>query len=596
MACFYFDFGDVDKSRNLLPSLLVQLSARSDPFCDVLSRLYKAHDDGARQPSDSALTRCLKDMLTLPDQGPVYLILHALDECTNTSGVPSFRGQVLDLVKDLVGLRLPSLHLCVTSRPEVDIKDALESLASHSVSLQDESGQQQGIPKYVESVVYSHSPRAIRRWRDSDKDLVITLRRCLSQNIPRTLRELPASLDETYKRVLKEIVTANRDQAYRLLQCLTVASRPLRVQELAEILALDFDGAKEGIPELKEDWRRNDQQEAVLSTCSSLIAVVDDGRHRVVQFSHSSVKEFLTSDRLATSSTDVSHFHIPPEPAHTVFAGACLGILLQSDDGVGDAKAKSSSPLAKYAAKHWVDHAQFGKVSTSKEDGMRLLFDLAKPHFAAWLKLHDIDTRWDGFVGYNSSIPRGSPLYYASLCGFRDLAAHLVDEHPQHVNARVGQNRSPLVAALRNKHFHTAELLHQRGADVGIRGDANRTLLHAASVHGFVDIAQWLFAHGADANSQEDNRCTPLHFAVKHGRIEFVRMLLRHGIIVNAKNKDNQTSLHLASDGGHVEIARLLLQHGADVAPQDLRQSTPLHLASSLVSVKTARLFVSAQD
>jgi hypothetical protein len=394
-------------------------------------------------------------------------------------------------------------------------------------------------------------------------------------------------LDETYERVLKEILTANRDHAYRLLQCLTVASRPLRVQELAEILALDFDGAKEGIPELKEDWRWNDQQEAMLSTCSSLITVVDDGRHRVVQFSHFSVKEFLTSDRLATSGADVSHFHIPAEPAHTVVAGACLGILLRSDSGVGDAKAKSSSPLAKYAAKHWVDHAQFGKVATSKEDGMRRLFDLARPHFAAWLKLHDIDTRWDNFVGYNSVIPRGSPLYYASLSGFRDLAAHLVDENPQHVNARVGQNRSPLVAALRNKHFHTAELLHHRGANVGIRGDVNRTLLHAASVNGFVDIAQWLLAHGADANSREDGLCTPLHLAVKNGRIEFVRMLLRHGVTVNAKNKEDRTSLHSASEGGHVEIARLLLQHGADVATQDLRHSTPLHLASSLVSLKT---------
>ena len=175
MAYFYFDFRDVDKRsrRNLLPSLLVQLSARSDPFCDILSRLYKAHDDGARQPSDSSLMHCLQEMLTLPDQGPIYLILDALDECPSTSGVPSFREQVLDLVKDLVDLRLPTLHICVTSRPEVDIQDYLESIASHSVSLHDESGQQKDIANYVESVVHSNSARAIRRWRDADKELVI---------------------------------------------------------------------------------------------------------------------------------------------------------------------------------------------------------------------------------------------------------------------------------------------------------------------------------------------------------------------------------------------------------------------------------------
>ncbi|SRR6266702_2487518 len=175
VAYFYFDFRDIDKRsrRNLLPSLLVQLSARSDPFCDVLSRLYTAHDDGARQPSDSALMHCLKDMLTLPDQGPVYLILDALDECPNTSGVPSLREQVLNLVKDLVDLRLPSLHICVASRPEIDIRDTLESVATHSVSLHDESGQKEDIAEYVESVVHSNSVREIRRWRDADRGLII---------------------------------------------------------------------------------------------------------------------------------------------------------------------------------------------------------------------------------------------------------------------------------------------------------------------------------------------------------------------------------------------------------------------------------------
>ena len=390
--------------------------------------------------------------------------------------------------------------------------------------------------------------------------------------------------------MLKEVVPANRYHAYRLLQCLTVASRPLRVDELAEILALDFDGTKDVIPELKEDWRWRDQQEAVLSTCSSLIAVVDAGRHRVIQFSHFSVKEFLTSDRLAISSANISHFHIPLESAHTVIAKSCLAVLLPSDTVVGITAVKNTSPLAKYAAKHWVDHAQFRNVSTSVADGMRRLFDLGKPHFAAWLRLHDIDRRWDNFVGYNSIIPRGSPLYYASLCGFRELAAHLVDEHPEHVNARVGQNRSPLVAALRNKHFQTAELLHQHDADAGIRGDVNRTLLHAASVNGFTDIAQWLLAHGADTNLQEDNGETALHLAAKNGQAEFVQMLLKHGIIVNAKNKDSRTSLHLASEAGYVEIVRLLLQHGADVVAQDLKHRTPLHLASSWVSVNTARL------
>ena len=399
------------------------------------------------------------------------------------------------------------------------------------------------------------------------------------------------SLDETYERLLKEIATANRHHAYRLLHCLTVARRPLRIEELAEVLALDFDGAKDGIPELKEDWRWADQKETVLSTCSSLIAIVDDGRHSVVQFSHFSVKEYLTSDRLATSGPDISLFHIPPEPAHTVFVKACLGILLQSENDVGDSKAKRSSPLAKYAAEHWVSHAQFEHVSTHVQDGMQRLFDQEKPYFEAWLDLYDIDS-WHGrrrlYFG-ETSCP--SPLYYASLCGFRDLAAHLVDKNPQHVNERSGQSLSPLGAALHNKHFHTAELLRQHGADVEFR-NCGHTMLHFASINGSVDIGQWLITHGGDSNSREDNLETPLHLAAKNGRLEFVRMLLKHCIIVDAKNKNERTSLHLGSEGGHAKVVQLLLQYGADTAAQDREHNTPLHLASSNVFPETARLLI----
>ncbi|KAI9436020.1 hypothetical protein H4582DRAFT_2130262 [Lactarius indigo] len=383
MAYFYFDFRDVDKKarRNLLPSLLVQLSTRSNTFCDIFSCLYKTHDNGAHQPSDKALTQCLKEMLTLPSQGPVYLIIDALDECPDTSDVPSARELVLDLIKDLVGLRLSNLHICVTSRPEVDICDALKSLASQTISLQDERGQKSDIASYVRSVVYSGSGKFMRRWRKDDKEHVIetlseradgmfrwvfcqleVLRNCLPQNVQRILRELPNSLDETYERILREIGKVNPDQAYRLLQCLAVATRPLRVDELAEVLALDFDGAKGGIPVLNSDWRWDDEQQGVLSTCSSLIVVVDDARSktRVVQFAHFSVKEFLTSDRLANLAADISRFHIRLEPAHTVITQACLAILLQSDY---NDTVESGSSLSYYAARHWVDHAQFENQS-----------------------------------------------------------------------------------------------------------------------------------------------------------------------------------------------------------------------------------------
>ena len=173
MAYFYFDFRDVDKQnlRNVLPSLLIQLSARSDPCCDILSRLYFSHDRGIRKPSDRAMIECLKEMLAVEAPGPTYIIMDALDECPITATIPSPREEVLELVDELVGLRLPNVHICVTSRPEQDIQAVLKGLTLHPVSLHDESGQQQDIVDYVTSFV-STDPR-MRRWRMEDKDLVI---------------------------------------------------------------------------------------------------------------------------------------------------------------------------------------------------------------------------------------------------------------------------------------------------------------------------------------------------------------------------------------------------------------------------------------
>jgi hypothetical protein len=129
-----------------------------------------------------------------------------------------------------------------------------------------------------------------------------------------------------------------------LFQCLTVAVWPLC---LAEVLAFDFEEAPGGIPELNVDWRREDQERAVLSTCSSLITMVHDGEQRVVQFSHFSVKEFLMSDRLAIAAEDNSFHHIAPTPAHTILAQACLGVLLRLDDSTR--ASVQQFPLAKYA-------------------------------------------------------------------------------------------------------------------------------------------------------------------------------------------------------------------------------------------------------
>ena len=173
MAYYYFDFRDVKKQDcyGLLSSLIWQLSAESDSCYDVLSRLYSDNARGVRKPTISALKKCMTDILSLPGQATPYVIVDALDECPNLSGTPSAREEVLDLIQELVDLKLPNVHLCVASRPEIDIRMVLEPLTSLRISLHDEIGQKEDIIEYIKSIV--RSDRSMRRWKEDDRKLVI---------------------------------------------------------------------------------------------------------------------------------------------------------------------------------------------------------------------------------------------------------------------------------------------------------------------------------------------------------------------------------------------------------------------------------------
>ena len=173
MAYYYFDFKDITKQdiRGLLTSLLSQFCATSDHCYQILSDLYSENHEGSQQPDNETLIETLKEILRLSDVPMRCIIMDAIDECPNTSGIPTAREVVLDLLEDLVGLDLPNLLVCVTSRPEIDIRTVLEPIASLHMSLHDQSGQKQDILNYIRDVV--RSDRRMRRWRPEDKQMVI---------------------------------------------------------------------------------------------------------------------------------------------------------------------------------------------------------------------------------------------------------------------------------------------------------------------------------------------------------------------------------------------------------------------------------------
>jgi hypothetical protein len=289
-----------------------------------------------------------------------------------------------------------------------------------------------------------------------------------------------------------------------------VSIRPLRVEELVEVLATRLDNREDA--KYHSGWRPEDARQAVLSACSSLITIVNVDGVSVVQFSHFSVKEYLMSSRLANAGEHLSLYYIIPSSAHTFLSRSCLSVLLNLGDDL-DKSTAEERPFAIYAARYWVDHAKFEGVSLGIQDLIERLFDPDKPYFATWVWIYDIDRPWKGLIPTDRPTqPEATPLYYAALCGFRGAIEYLTITHQTDVNARGGDLGTALNAALARGELEIARFLLQNGADVNaVDSNGNISLYRAAEARHRA-VVELLFEHQADVNIQtEVGRETPLH-------------------------------------------------------------------------------------
>ena len=382
----------------------------------------------------------------------------------------------------------------------------------------------------------------------------------MPSSIRKALNELPITLDDTYERILEGIPKEKFEHASRLFQCMVAAIRPLRVEELAEIFAIDF--GPNAAPNLVPGWRPENPAEAMLSTCSTLIAIIDDTDSKIVQFSHFSVKEFLTSNRLQTSNVrDICQYYIPLEPAHTILARACVTVLLQLVEKNEEERPRPL-PLESYATENWVGHARIADAASRIQDSLAYIFNPKSQQYVPRVLFPGL---WGGIspgltVNHFMLEPdRVTHLYLAALCGFSGLVKHLIIMHALDVNEKLGDGYAPL---------------------------------HGASWHGHVDSACILLHHGADISARGYNDYTPLHLASDNGRIEFTRLLLERKADVNAQTKFSNTPLHLAAEGGFLEVVRLLLDHGAGVTIRGAKGHTPYQVASRYEHHEVAQLLL----
>jgi ankyrin repeat protein len=419
-------------------------------------------------------------------------------------------------------------------------------------------------------------------------------------------------LDQEFAEALHDIPEMKSRYAALLFHCLVAAIRPLSLKELADISA-------------ELDPNADFHEDAVLSACPALIAR-DKDDFTIVQFSHDSVKEFLTSNRLRTSSFGNSpRYHFSRETAHATLARVCINVLLRFDETADKAHLRGSAPLALYAAQYWVHHTQQGNAETENQGVIGRLFDPSQSHLEAWIWMHDVDKGQSRTVENLAERPpqrSAAPLYYAALCGFTELVKHLanlrpedlhdshgyrstplhaasymghidvvsalLDSDPMMVNKKV-YNKTPLHAAYYGGQLKIMNLLLEKGAEVDATGAFDNTLLHCASLDGRLDVVQLLLMYEADINARNKNGWTPLHRAALRGQLEVAEHLLNfkvedlydgNMVDVNAQNHNKNTPLHVASITGKLQIVELLvLRHDAERQIKGEHEWTPLEAA-----------------
>jgi hypothetical protein len=304
---------------------------------------------------------------------------------------------------------------------------------------------------------------------------------------------------------------------------------------------------------LNTGWRWEDQEEAVLSACSSLVSIIIDNGSRVVQFSHFSVKEFLTSDRLKSCTDEASRFYISIEPSHAILAQACLGAILRVDDRTHKGGVKNI-PLYNYAVVYWVGHVQVGNVEIRIKDTLDHFFDTDKPHFSTWKDGLAARRSLQWLVRQSGPLPR-SPLHFAAGRGFCGLVKRLIIKHPEQINIWDGKYGTPLHESVHEGQIEVAKLLLAHNADINSRSadNYNSTPLHTALLEGHLEIGKLLLRNGADVNLQTEGGYTSLHFTAREGTFEFSRILLEHKAEVNARNDDGATPFF-----GHQRVETLI--------------------------------------
>ncbi|KAJ5472932.1 hypothetical protein N7530_006933 [Penicillium desertorum] len=618
---FYFSFNDESKRDcpGMLRALLLQLSAQLQGAEGDIQELFELYKSGT--PPVKALLNSLRK--TICRFNDTYILLDALDESPRDNK----REGVLDAVQTIRQWDLPTLHLLVTSRNEMDIRLSLEVPSSQDISMKN-TDTDTDIQNFISYQLRNDSK--LRQWKSRHEEIqekltskaqgvfryvecqLLALKRARIRNhVDKCLRSLPRDLDETYERMLCNIDEEDITEARLVLTLLCVSDRPLTVKELIGALAID-------VSKLQLDREgRSFSQEDLLDICLGLIelAVVEDEEsgeaNTIARIAHFSVQEYLESDRI--SQHGAAKFTIQMEPAHTEMAQICLTYLLDPTHSKGEFnKAKLEMfPFGRFAAMQWFhSYNHSGKGKPDIEPLILRLFKDQPESFVTWVQLYDFDHLLDPYYGidFDTVLDQGddfigameyiqSPLYYAVLLRLEYVFATLISSFGNETTIDAALNTQKLVCE------KVVQTLLDHGAGVNAQGGYFGNALQAASCGLFRDsveeeyqqevvdekMMQTLLDHGADVNAQGGVYGNALQAASYVGREKVVRTLLDQGADVNAQGGEYGNALQAASYGRHEKVVRTLLNHGADVNAQGGVYGNALQAASYVGHEKVVR-------
>ncbi|CAN9300223.1 unnamed protein product [Alternaria alternata] len=396
----------------------------------------------------------------------------------------------------------------------------------------------------------------------------------------KSLATLPRTLDQTYDRILTTIGEEYAEYAMRILQWLTFSARPLSVEEVAEVVAIDV--ARD--PAFDRDEVLEDPLEA-LNICSSLVTISTiqaerrpGSAQRTVALAHYSVQEYLMSDRIKQGPAKQYNMH--EAKCHSVMMDGCLKYLLQLQRPLSK-KVVQTSALARYAAEFWSSH-----LRQTGEDIERLsqlamgLLSIKNPAYLTWIQLYDPDSPWMQPDLRKSLKGITAPLYYAALLGLHTITRLLLDQGAE-VNTRCGRYGNALHAASSKGHEQVVWMLLKAGADVDAQSEDYGNALQAASYEGHELIVKILLENKADVNAQGGKYGNALQSGSAAGHQAIVQLLLDNGADVNKQGGLYRNALNAAAAENHIATVRLLLKNSADVSRHDGQRKSVLHHATN---------------